>query len=128
MPPCSPGSGIRTLWRYWGQVTPHVPLVILSKSMVDLIPQSVSHVRAPVHAVYTAEEAQAYKPRMQAFGSMFDRFGCEPEQMMHVSSSFRYDLMTASGLGFMAEAFIASGIGPFQSGSSCGRCGGRRTR
>jgi 2-haloacid dehalogenase len=37
---------------------------------------------------------------------MFDQLGCGPDQMMHVSSSFRYDLMTASDLGFMAKAFI----------------------
>jgi 2-haloacid dehalogenase len=32
--------------------------------------------------------------------------------MMHVSSSFRYDLMTASDLGFMARAFIDRGHEP----------------
>jgi 2-haloacid dehalogenase len=43
---------------------------------------------------------------MQAFDYMFDRLGCGPQQMMHVSSSFRYDLLTASDLGFMARTFI----------------------
>ena len=93
-------------------IAPHVPLVILSNSMVDLIPHSVAHLKAPFHAVYTAEEARAYKPRMQAFKHMFDRLGCGPDQMMHVSSSFRYDLMTASDLGFMAKAFIDRGHEP----------------
>jgi len=87
-------------------IAPHVPLVLLSNSMVDLIPASVARLRAQFHEVFTAEEARAYKPRMQAFEYMFDRLGCGPEQMMHVSSSFRYDLMTASDLGFMAKAFI----------------------
>jgi 2-haloacid dehalogenase len=93
-------------------IAPHVPLVILSNSMVDLIPASVAHLKAPFHAVYTAEEANAYKPRYQAFEYMFDKLGCGPEQMMHVSSSFRYDLMTASDLGFMARAFIDRGHEP----------------
>jgi 2-haloacid dehalogenase len=93
-------------------IAPHVPLVILSNSMVDLIPHSVAHLKAPFHAVYTAEEARAYKPRMQAFEYMFDQLGCGPGQMMHVSSSFRYDLMTASDLGFMAKAFIDRGHEP----------------
>ena len=93
-------------------IAPHVPLVILSNSMTDLIPHSVTHLKAPFHAVYTAEEARAYKPRMQAFEHMFDRLGCGPDQMMHVSSSFRYDLMTASDLGFMAKAFIDRGHEP----------------
>ena len=93
-------------------IAPHVPLVILSNSMVDLIPASVAHLKAKFHAVYTAEEARAYKPRFQTFEYMFDRLGCPPDQMMHVSSSFRYDLMTASDLGFMAKAFIDRGHEP----------------
>jgi 2-haloacid dehalogenase len=93
-------------------IAPHIPLVILSNSMVDLIPHSVAHLKAPFHAVYTAEEARAYKPRMQIFEYMFDQLGCGPEEMMHCSSSFRYDLMTASDLGFMAKAFIDRGHEP----------------
>ena len=93
-------------------IAPHIPLVILSNSMVDLIPASVAHLKAQFHAVYTAEEARSYKPRMQTFEYMFDQLGCAPEQMMHVSSSFRYDLMTASDLGFMAKAFIDRGHEP----------------
>jgi len=94
------------------QIAPHIPLVILSNSMVDLIPYSVAHLKAPFHAVYTAEEAGAYKPRLQAFEYMFDQLGCPPEQMMHCSSSFRYDLMSASDLGFMAKAYIDRGHEP----------------
>ena len=93
-------------------IAPHFALVILSNSMVDLIPASVAHLKAEFHAVYTAEEARAYKPRMRTFEYMFDRLGCAPPQMMHVSSSFRYDLMTASDLGFMAKAFIDRGHEP----------------
>jgi 2-haloacid dehalogenase len=93
-------------------IAPHIPLVILSNSMVDLIPSSVAHLKAPFHAVYTAEEARSYKPRIQTFEYMFDQLGCGPSQMMHVSSSFRYDLMTASDLGFMARAFIDRGHEP----------------
>lgn len=87
-------------------IATQIPLVILSNSMVDLIPHSVAHLKAPFHAAYTAEEARAYKPRAQAFEYMFDQLGCGPEQMLHVSSSFRYDLMTAHDLGFMGKAFI----------------------
>ena len=93
-------------------IAPHYPLVILSNSMVDLIPSSVAHLKAPFHAVYTAEEAQAYKPRKQAFEHMFDQLGRAPDRMVHCSSSFRYDLMTADDLGFMAKAFIDRGHEP----------------
>jgi 2-haloacid dehalogenase len=87
-------------------IAPHVPLVLLSNSMVDLIPAGVARLKAQFHEVFTAEEARAYKPRMQAFEYMLDRLGCAPREMMHVSSSFRYDLMTATDLGFMARTFI----------------------
>jgi 2-haloacid dehalogenase len=87
-------------------IAQHIPLVLLSNSMVDLIPSSVAHLKAQFHEVFTAEEARAYKPRMQAFETMFDRLGCGPHQMMHVSSSFRYDLLTASDLGFMARTLV----------------------
>ena len=87
-------------------IVPHIPLVLLSNSMVDLIRPSVIKLRSQFHEVVTAEQARAYKPRMQAFEAMFDRLRCGPEHLMHVSSSFRYDLMTASDLGFMATAFV----------------------
>jgi len=93
-------------------IAPHYPLVILSNSMVDLIPSSVAHLKASFHAVYTAEEAQAYKPRKQAFEHIFDQLGCAPDRMVHCSSSFRYDLMTAYDLGFMGKAFIDRGHEP----------------
>ncbi|MEJ4045273.1 haloacid dehalogenase type II [Erwinia sp. SLM-02] len=103
------------------QVARHIPLVILSNSMVDLIPHSIAHLKAPFHAVYTAEEARAYKPRAQIFEYMFDQLGCGPEQMMHCSSSFRYDLMTACDLGFMAKAFIDRGHEPSVDGYDVSR-------
>jgi 2-haloacid dehalogenase len=102
-------------------IAPHIPLVILSNSMADLIPASVAHLKAPFHAVYTAEEARSYKPRLQTFEYMFDRLGCPPQQMLHVSSSFRYDLMSASDLGFMAKAFIDRGHEPVLEGHGANR-------
>ncbi|MEH3107629.1 MAG: haloacid dehalogenase type II [Sphingomonas fennica] len=94
------------------RVAAEFPLVILSNSMVELIPHSVARLEAPFHAVYTAEEAQAYKPRMQAFEHMLDRLGCGPEDMLHVSSSMRYDQMTACDMGFGARAFVNRGHEP----------------
>lgn len=94
------------------RVAAEYPLVILSNSMVDLIPHSVTALQAPFHAVYTAEEAQAYKPRMQAFEYMLDSLGCGPEDVLHCSSSFRYDLMTAHDMGFTHKAFVNRGHEP----------------
>lgn len=92
-----------------------IPLVILSNSMVDLIPYSVEKLEAPFHTVCTAEEAQAYKPRMRAFEYMFDTLGCGPEDVLHTSSSFRYDMMTAYDLGIKMKAFINRGHEPLNS-------------
>ena len=41
--------------------------------------------------------------------------------MMHVSSSFRYDLMTASDLGFMAKAYIDRAHEPAREGYGVNR-------
>jgi 2-haloacid dehalogenase len=89
-----------------------IPLVILSNAMNEQIHHSVEKLGAPFYAVYTAEQAQAYKPRLQAFEYMFDQLGCGPEDMMHVSSSFRYDQNSATDLGFGSRVFVGRGHEP----------------
>src|SRR3954468_5836021 len=66
------------------KVAKEIPLVILSNSSNDQIHSNVEKLGAPFHAVYTAQMAQAYKPRMQAFEFMLDQLGCAPEQILHV--------------------------------------------
>lgn len=61
---------------------------------------------------FTAEQAQAYKPRMQAFEYMLDQLGCAPRDVLHVSSSLRYDLMTAHDLGIENKVFVNRGHDP----------------
>lgn len=97
------------------RIAGEIPLVILSNSMVDLIPYSVANLQAPFHTVCTAEEAGAYKPRMRAFEYMFDTLGCGPEDVLHCSSSFRYDLMTAYDLGITMKAFVNRGHEPLNA-------------
>ena len=94
------------------RVAKEIPLVILSNASNDQIDQNVAKLGAPFHAVYTAEQAQAYKPRLQAFEYMLDQLGCSPQDMLHVSSSLRYDLMPANDLGFVNKAFVARGHEP----------------
>ena len=89
-----------------------IPLVILSNAMDAEIPNNVAMLGAPFHAVYTAQQAQAYKPRFQAFEYMFDQLGCDPKDIMHVSSSFRYDHMTATDLGIGTRVFVGRGHEP----------------
>jgi 2-haloacid dehalogenase len=91
------------------RIAKEIPLVILSNAANEQIHQNVAKLGAPFHAVFTAEQARAYKPRYQAFEYMLDRLACSPDDMLHVSSSLRYDLMTADDLGFRNKAFVARG-------------------
>ena len=94
------------------RIAKHIPLVILSNAMDDQIPHNVTLLEAPFHAVYTAQQARAYKPRLQAFEYMIDSLGCKPEELLHVSSSLRYDLMSADDIGIKMKAFVNRGHEP----------------
>ncbi|HEU0201243.1 MAG TPA: haloacid dehalogenase type II [Burkholderiaceae bacterium] len=94
------------------RIAKHIPLVILSNAMDDQIPHNVAKLGAPFHKVYTAQQAQAYKPRLQAFEYMFDQLGCAPADVLHVSSSLRYDLMSAHDIGIKNKVFVARGHEP----------------
>ena len=87
-------------------------LVILSNASDDQIQSNVDKLGAPFHAVFTAQQGQSYKPRMQGFEYMFDKLDCNPEDVLHVSSSLRYDLMTAHDLGIRHKAFVNRGHEP----------------
>lgn len=94
------------------RIAPHIPLVILSNASNDQIQHNVDKLGAPFHAVFTAQQAQAYKPRLQAFEYMLDQLGCSPADLLHVSSSLRYDLMSAEDLGIRNKVFVARGHEP----------------
>jgi 2-haloacid dehalogenase len=94
------------------KVAKHYPLVILSNASNDQIQSNVDKLGAPCHAVYTAQQAQAYKPRFQAFEYMFDQLGCDPSEVLHVSASLRYDLMPAYGLGIVNKVYVNRGYEP----------------
>jgi 2-haloacid dehalogenase len=94
------------------RVAKDIPLVILSNAMNSQIGSNVEKLGAPFHAVFTAEQAGSYKPRMKGFEYMFDQLGCGPEDITHVSSSFRYDLMTAYDLGIRSKVWVNRGHEP----------------
>ncbi|HSW25397.1 MAG TPA: haloacid dehalogenase type II, partial [Burkholderiaceae bacterium] len=52
------------------------------------------------------------KPRLQAFEYMFDQLGCSPDDILHVSSSPRYDLMSAHDMGIKNKVFVNRGHEP----------------
>lgn len=94
------------------KIAPHIPLVALTNSMNSQIPHNIAKLGAPIAHVFTAESAGAYKPQMRAFEYMFDQLGCGPEDVLHVSSSFRYDLMTAHDIGIKNKVWVNRGHEP----------------
>lgn len=94
------------------KVAKDIPLVALTNSMNAQIPHNIARLGAPITHVLTAESAGAYKPHMRAFEYMFDTLGCGPEDIMHVSSSFRYDLMTAHDMGITNKIWVNRGHEP----------------
>ena len=94
------------------KVAGEFPLVVLSNASDDQIGRNVEKLGAPFHAVFTAQQAQAYKPRMQAFEYMLDQLGCGPGDILHVSASLRYDLMTAYDLHIRNKVYVNRGYEP----------------
>ena len=88
------------------------PLVILSNAADEQIMHNVDKLGAPFHAVFTAEQARAYKPRLQAFEYMLDQLGCGPQDILHVSSSLRYDLIPAHDLRVKNKVYVNRGYEP----------------
>jgi 2-haloacid dehalogenase len=89
-----------------------IPLVILSNAMNEQIHSNVRKLEAPFHKVYTAQDAGAYKPRLRAFEYMLDQLGCSPDDILHVSSSPRYDLLSAHDMGIKNKVFVNRGHEP----------------
>lgn len=92
------------------------PLVILSNADHSFLDISVPRLGATFHAVYSAEQAGAYKPRYQAFEFMLDSLAASPEDFLHVSSHTRYDLMPAHDLGFTNTVYFDRGYDPHSPG------------
>ncbi|MET1416613.1 haloacid dehalogenase type II [Roseibium sp. HPY-6] len=94
------------------KVAKEIPLVILSNAMKSQIMSNLERLGAPFHKVITAEETGTYKPQMNGFEYMLDTLGCGPEDITHVSSSFRYDLMTAYDMGIKSKVWVNRGHEP----------------
>ena len=88
------------------------PLVILSNAADDQIPGNVAQLGAPFHAVITAQQARAYKPRLAAFEHLLERLGVGPHEIVHVSASLRYDLIPAHDLGIRHTVYVNRGYEP----------------
>ncbi len=91
------------------RIAREIPLVIFSNASDSQIMANVGQLGAPFHTVFTAEQARAYKPRLAAFEFMLDNLGCGPQDILHVSSSFRYDLFPAHDMNITHKVFVARG-------------------
>lgn len=91
------------------RIADRIPLVIFSNASDSQILSNVEKLGAPFHKVFTAEQARAYKPRLAAFEYMLDNLGCGPQDILHVSSSFRYDLFPAHDMNITHKVFVARG-------------------
>ena len=60
----------------------------------------------------TGFESLAHKPRLQAFEYMIDQLGCDPADLLNVSSSLRYDHMSAYDVGIRHTVSIERGHDP----------------
>ncbi|SEE29950.1 haloacid dehalogenase type II [Ruania alba] len=87
-------------------------LVILTNAADEQISGNVGQLGAPFHAVITAEQARAYKPRLQAFEHMLTELDCAPSEVVHVSASPRYDLQPATDLGITQTVYLNRGYEP----------------
>lgn len=94
------------------KIADKIPLVILSNAMDAQLVHNVEALGVPFHRVYTAQQAKAYKPQLTAFEYMIDQLGASPEDFLHVSSSMRYDLMSAHDIGIKNKAFVNRGHEP----------------
>ncbi|GGZ31089.1 haloacid dehalogenase type II [Asticcacaulis endophyticus] len=94
------------------KIADKIPLVILSNAMDTQIPSNVTNLGVPFYRVYTAQQAKAYKPRLRPFEYMIQSLDAKPEDFLHVSSSMRYDIMSANDIGIKDKAFVNRGHEP----------------
>lgn len=90
------------------------PIVILSNADDAQIAHNVARLGVPVHAVLTAEQARAYKPRLAAFEYMLKTLGARPDEIVHVSSSPMYDHRPAQDCGITNKVLMDRGWEPDQ--------------
>lgn len=87
----------------------HFPLVGLSNADDRHLNAFIPRLGAPFHAVITAEQTGAYKPRFQAFEHMLKVLDAKPEDFLHISSHHLYDHVPMELLGFNNKVYLDRG-------------------
>ena len=75
-------------------------LVIISNIDNDIIEKTRSTLGVGFRLTVTAQDSRAYKPNIKPFELAVRKLHSKPEEILHVSSGFRYDIPPAMKLGF----------------------------
>ncbi len=73
-------------------------LGIISNVDNDIIRKTKAALGVKFRFTVTAQAVKAYKPSTKPFQVALQRFRCKPEEVLHVSSGFRYDIPPAKEL------------------------------
>ena len=74
-------------------------LAIISNIDTDIIEKTKLKIGVPFDLIVTAQQTRAYKPSVKPFELALQKLACKPQDVLHVSSGFRYDIPPASKLG-----------------------------
>ena len=83
-----------------GRLSRKSRLAIISNIDKDIIEKTKMKIGIEFAATITAQEAGAYKPTLRPFQAALKKLALKPENILHVSSGFRYDIPPARRLGF----------------------------
>ncbi|GAA3676982.1 haloacid dehalogenase type II [Lentzea roselyniae] len=97
------------------------PLVIVTNTDDAHAPSLVENLQAPFEVVITAEQMRAYKLRLHAFQYTLDKLGATPDEIVWVSASPKYDLRSATVMGFENKVYMDRGFEPDHPWLGCKR-------
>ena len=98
-----------------------IPLVIVTNTDDVHAPSLVENLKAPFEVVITAEQMGCYKPRLHAWRYTLDKLGATPDEIAWVSASPKYDLRSATVMGFENKVYMDRGFEPDHPWLGCKR-------
>lgn len=75
------------------------PLVVIANGDLDLIEAALDHARIEADLVICSSESRCYKPTFKIFEDAINTLGVEPDEILHVASSLKYDIAPAQRVG-----------------------------
>jgi len=87
-------------------------LVVLTNHCDALVRNNADKLGVELHRLFTAQQAQAYKPHKAAFRYLFDQLEASPTDLLHVSAHLWHDWIPAAQLGVKNQVYIDRGFDP----------------